>query len=303
MRFEPHRRLQSSATAILAFALMAFAAVTFPQVIRAEDTPSLVEPHSEPHSVDAGAEPVKRIERDRPREKAQRVYMDRIVAQPMSHLAASWLVRPEREQEENASKSFEKLGIKQGMAVCDLGCGNGFWTFPMAKAVGPKGRVIAVDIQREMLQKLKARGNRLKLENIEPILGKVNDPRLPANQVDLLLMVDVYHEFSHPESMLWSIRRSLTDEGVVALLEYRAEDPTVPIKPLHKMTKDQIMKEYEKNGLKLVREYNRLPWQHLMFFARDDSPLKEISPVPTQQVLDDLKSSKTAPISPVVDQE
>ncbi len=97
----------------------------------------------------------------------------------------------------------------------------------------------------------------------------VDDPNLPAGQVDLLLMVDVYHEFSHPESMLWGIRRSLKPTGVVALLEYREEDPDVPIKPLHKMSKRQIMKEYEQNGFKLVREYNRLPWQHLMFFARD----------------------------------
>jgi hypothetical protein len=102
-------------------------------------------------------------------------------------------------------------------------------------------------------------------------------------------MVDVYHEFSHPESMLWGIRRSLTPTGVVALLEYREEDPDVPIKPLHKMSKTQIMKEYEQNGFKLVREYNKLPWQHLMFFARDDSPLEEIEPVPAQQVLEDLE--------------
>ena len=242
-----------------------------------------------PTSIEEAPERVTRTDGPRPREKAQRTYMGRIVAQPMSHLAAAWLIRPERDQEEKASASFALLKLEKGMTVCDLGCGNGYWTIPMAKAVGSEGRVYAVDIQREMLQKLKARGNKLKLENIKPVLGKVNDPRLPENEIDLLLMVDVYHEFSHPESMLWGIRRSLTERGVVALLEYRAEDPTVPIKPLHKMTKYQIMKEYKKNGFKLVREENSLPWQHVMFLARDDSPLEEIPPLPTQQVLDDLK--------------
>lgn len=228
-------------------------------------------------------------ERPRPVEKARRTYLGRIVAQPMSHLGAPWLIRPERDDEERASESFKKLELKPGMVVCDLGCGNGYWTLPMARDVGPEGRVLAVDIQREMLQKLRVRAARVKIENIEPVLGAIDDPRLPAGEIDLLLMVDVYHEFSHPESMLWSIRRSLKPEGVIALLEYREEDPTVPIKPRHKMSKKQIIKEYEANGLKLVREYNKLPWQHLMFFARDDSPLPKIEPVPAQQVLEDLK--------------
>jgi ubiquinone/menaquinone biosynthesis C-methylase UbiE len=198
----------------------------------------------------------------------------------MSHQGAPWLIRPQREQEENVSESFEQLGQRPGMTVVDLGCGNGFWTLPMAREVGQAGRVLAVDIQREMLQKLKLRGEQQKRTNIELILGKVNDPRLPVAEVDMVLMVDVYHEFSHPESMLWSIRRALKPEGVVALLEYREEDPEVPIKPRHKMSKHQISKEYRANGFKLVREYNGLPWQHLMFFARDDSPLKQIAAEP-----------------------
>ena len=207
----------------------------------------------------------------------------------MSHLGASWLVRPERDDEENASESFKQLTMDEGMTVCDLGCGNGYWTLPMARKVGKSGKVYAVDIQPEMLRKLSVRAEQEKIDNIKLVRGDVDDPQLPVNEVDLLLMVDVYHEFSHPESMLWGIRRSLTDTGVVALLEYREEDPEVPIKPLHKMSKHQIMKEYEKNGFKLVREYNELPWQHLMFFARDDSSLESIEPVPTQQVLEDLE--------------
>lgn len=207
----------------------------------------------------------------------------------MSHLGASWLIRPDRDDEENVTDSYKQLKLAPGMTVCDMGCGNGFWTLPMAKDVGPDGKVLGVDIQPEMLDKLRSRAGKEKIQNIEPVLGKVDDPNLPAGKVDLLLMVDVYHEFSHPESMLWGIRRSLSPTGVVALLEYREEDPKVPIKPLHKMSKAQIMKEYQANGFKLVREYNKLPWQHLMFFARDDSPLEEITPLPAKDVLDQLQ--------------
>ncbi len=238
---------------------------------------------------DAGADHAKRVDKPRPNEDARRTYLGRVLAQPMSHLGASWLTRPERDQEENASLSFQKLDLKEGMTVCDFGCGNGYWTLPMARKVGETGRVLAVDIQAEMLQKLRERSAKFNYTHIEPIRSTVSDPKLPENEVDLLLMVDVYHEFSHPESMLWGIRRSLKPNGVVALLEYREEDPRVPIKPLHKMSKNQILKEYQQNGFKLVREFNELPWQHLMFFARDDSPLPEIEAVPAQQVLKDLE--------------
>lgn len=224
----------------------------------------------------------------KPQERPRREYLGRRLAKPMSHLGAPWLIREDRDEEENASVSFRQMKLEKGMTICDLGCGNGYWTLPMARAVGPTGTVYAVDIQREMLQLLRARADQKEIKNIKPVLGTVDDPKLPASSVDLLLMVDVYHEFSHPESMLWEIRRSLTPKGVVALLEYREEDPTVPIKPLHKMSKEQIMKEYEKNGFKLVREFNELPWQHLMFFARDDSPLEKIEPVPAAEVLKNL---------------
>ena len=225
----------------------------------------------------------------RPSEQARRTYLGRIVAQPMSHLGAPWLIRAERDDEENVTESYRQLLLSPGMVVCDMGCGNGYWSLPMAQDVGPDGKVLAVDIQPEMLDKLRARAAKKNIDNVEPILGDVDDPNLPKGKVDLLLMVDVYHEFSHPESMLWGIRRSLKPKGVVALLEYREEDPEVPIKPLHKMSKIQIMKEYKANGFKLVREFNELPWQHLMFFARDDSPLEEIVPLPAKDVLDQLK--------------
>ncbi|GAA4465696.1 class I SAM-dependent methyltransferase [Novipirellula rosea] len=245
----------------------------------AQDT-ATAEPSTPAESAEQASSP--------PDEKPRRTYLGRIVAQPMGHQGAPWLIRDNRDDEENASESFVQLQLTEGMVVCDLGCGNGYWTLPMAKKVGESGRVLAVDIQREMLQKLRVRGAKAKLRNIEPILGKVDDPNLPLGEVDLILMVDVYHEFSHPESMLWHMHRALKPNGVIALLEYREEDPSVPIKPLHKMSKNQIMKEYEKNHFKLVKEYNMLPWQHLMFFARDDSPLESVDPIPTAQVLEAL---------------
>ncbi|MEL6898061.1 MAG: class I SAM-dependent methyltransferase [Planctomycetota bacterium] len=219
-----------------------------------------------------------RVTRPRPVEEAQRVFMGRRVAMPMSHFGAGWLIRNNRNEQENVVLAEKNLGLKPGDVACDIGCGNGFWTLKMAKTVGKEGAVFAVDIQPEMLEKLKRRSASAGIGNVRPILGSIHDPKLPENSVDLVMMVDVYHEFSHPQSMLWAIRRSLKPTGVVALLEYRLEDPEVPIKLLHKMDKPQIMKEYRANGLKLVREFNGLPWQHMMFFARDDSPLPEIQP-------------------------
>ncbi len=197
-------------------------------------------------------------------------YMGRQIAQTMHYRGAPWLTRDNREQEERCSLMLTNLGIKPGMTVCDMGCGNGFYSLQLAKMIGPEGRVLAVDIQPQMLEMLKDRAAEAGLANIEPVLGQLHDPKLPEGEVDLILMVDVYHEFSHPEHMLNAMRRSLAPGGVVVLLEYREEDPNVPIKPLHKMSKKQIMKEFTPNGFKLVKEFDRLPWQHMMFFGRDE---------------------------------
>jgi len=198
-------------------------------------------------------------------------YKGRKIAQTMHYLGAEWLVRDNREQEERCSLMLTNLGVKRGMSICDMGCGNGFYTLQLAKMVGDKGHLYAVDIQPEMLKFLNERADKQGVKNVSPILGTLTNPRLPAGKIDLILCVDVYHEFSHPEQMLAAMRESLSPEGVVALVEYRAEDPNVPIKPEHKMTKEQILKEYPANGFKLVKEFDGLPWQHLMFFARDDN--------------------------------
>jgi ubiquinone/menaquinone biosynthesis C-methylase UbiE len=197
------------------------------------------------------------------------VYMGRRIAQTMHFEGAPWLIRNTREREERCSLMLANLGIKPGMTVCDMGCGNGFHTLKMAKMTGPTGSVLAVDVQPEMLKLLRDRSEKEGIENITPILGSFHHPRLPPNSVDMILLVDVYHEFSHPATMLKGMRDSLRPEGVIVLVEFRSEDPKVPIKPLHKMSKAQILKEIPANGFKLVKDYDKLPWQHMMFFGRD----------------------------------
>lgn len=197
-------------------------------------------------------------------------YMGRTIAPTMTFHGAPWLTREERNREENTELLLENLGIEAGMTVCDLGCGNGYYTLELARRVGPTGKVLAVDIQPEMLHLLSERAKAEGISNIELIENTPIDPRLPEGSVDLLLLVDVYHEFAYPVHMLRQMRRALKPEGRIALVEFRAEDPLVPIKPLHKMTKRQILKEFPANGYKLVEEFDKLPWQHLMFFARDD---------------------------------
>lgn len=198
-------------------------------------------------------------------------YLGRRISFTMGVAGAPWLIRKNRQQEEDCATLLEQLKLKPGMTVCDMGCGNGFYALKMAQQVGPQGGVLAVDIQPEMLRLLQARAEEQEITNVKPVLGTVVDPKLPENQVDLILCVDVYHEFSHPEHMLQAMRSALSKDGVVALAEYREEDPEVPIKPLHKMSKKQILKEYSANGLKLVREFDELPWQHLMFFGKDET--------------------------------
>lgn len=203
-------------------------------------------------------------------------YMGRQIARTMHYLGAPWLVRESREREDESKKLLAALDVQPGQTVCDLGCGNGFYTLPLAKLVGPKGVVWAVDIQPEMLELLENRAQTRGVPNLQPTLGTAISPNLPEAAMDLILMVDVYHEFSHPEQMLEHIRRSLKPTGRLAVVEYRAEDPEVPIKRLHKMSQKQVMKELTANGFKLIDQYDELPRQHMFFFARDDAPLKEV---------------------------
>ncbi|HMO12602.1 MAG TPA: class I SAM-dependent methyltransferase [Pirellulaceae bacterium] len=204
-------------------------------------------------------------------------YMGREIAQTMHFSGSSWLIRESREQEERCSMLLANMGLRTEMTVCDMGCGNGYYALPIAEIIGHRGQVIAVDVQIEMLERLQQRMAEKNITNITPILGAYHDPFLEPETIDLLLMVDVYHEFSHPEPMLSAIRRALKPNGIICLVEYRAEDPKVPIKELHKMSKDQINKEYLANGFRLVREFDRLSWQHVMFFEKDGRSEEEIS--------------------------
>lgn len=197
-------------------------------------------------------------------------YMGREIAQTMHYLGAPWLMRETRQREEDCEKLLAALKVQPGQVVCDMGSGNGFYTLQLAQLVGPEGKVLAVDIQPEMLHMLSERAREAELHNIEPIVGTQVDPRLAPESVDLILMVDVYHEFSHPEQMLAAMRQALKPGGRIALAEFRLEDRSVPIKRLHKMSKKQILREYTANGFKLVEQYDQLPWQHLMFFERDE---------------------------------
>jgi len=193
-------------------------------------------------------------------------YMGREIAMTMHYAGAEWLIRNEREREERCSLLLDNLGLKTGMTVCDMGCGNGFYALPIAKLLGPKGRVLAIDIQPEMLFLLRERMELEGVDNITPILGSVDDPYLPEGTVDLAILVDVYHEFGFPEEMLAALRKSLKPDGRIVLVEFRAEDDDVPIKPEHKMTKKQVNRELVANGFKLDSEFEELPWQHVMFF-------------------------------------
>jgi ubiquinone/menaquinone biosynthesis C-methylase UbiE len=197
----------------------------------------------------------------------QTEYLGRKIAQTMHWEGAGWLIRHKRDQEEAAVRMREELKLKPGMAVCDMGSGNGYHTLPMAEAVGEKGKVYAVDIQPEMLEMLQKRAETKGFKNIVSIVNTTTDAKLPANSCDLILLVDVYHEFSNPVEMLTGMRKALKPGGVVVLVEFRSEDDSVPIKVEHKMSKPQIIKELAANGFKVVREFDGLPWQHMMFFG------------------------------------
>jgi ubiquinone/menaquinone biosynthesis C-methylase UbiE len=192
----------------------------------------------------------------------------RVYAQPMGVQGAPWLDRREREIEEDPDLAMRLIRVPRGASVADLGAGSGYFTVRLAKAVGPTGTVYGVDIQPGMLELLQRAVAKEKLTNVVPVLGALTDPRLPANALDVVLMVDVYHEFSEPQIMLQHIRTALKPGGRLVLLEYRAEDPDVPIQPAHKMTKAQVKLEVEHEGFTQQRVYDDLPRQHLIIFTR-----------------------------------
>jgi ubiquinone/menaquinone biosynthesis C-methylase UbiE len=186
----------------------------------------------------------------------------------MGHEGADWLERDDRNQDEGTELLLKELALKPTDRVADLGAGTGYFSFRMARLV-PQGEVLAVDIQPEMITELKQRQLKNGLSNVRPTLGTTTNPHLPANSLDLVLIVDAYHEFDHPREMGRAIAHALRPgTGRLALVEYRAEDPNVPIKAIHKMTVAQAKKEMQAVGLRLVAVDEKLPQQHLMFFQR-----------------------------------
>lgn len=196
-------------------------------------------------------------------------YLGREIAAVMGHLAASWLERPGREREERTDLVFQAMELRPTDVVADIGAGTGYFSFPIGRIV-TQGKVFAVDIQPEMLEIVRDLAKAKNVTNVEPFLGAIDDVKLPANSVDVVLFVDAYHEFSHPKEMLDSIVRALRPGGRVVQIEYRAEDPDVPIKPLHKMSEAQATLEMAAAGLTWVETKSFLPQQHFMVFRKTE---------------------------------
>jgi len=194
-------------------------------------------------------------------------YMGREIAYVMGYQGIGWLERSEREKEENVSKLIKNMRIKSNDVIADIGAGSGYHTFRMA-SLAPNGLVYAVDIQTEMLMAIENKKTFSEISNVETILGTEKSVQLPKNSVDKILMVDVYHEFSFPLEMIFSMKNALKSNGELFLIEYRAEDPLVPIKRIHKMSQKQAVKEMEAAGFKLRKNIENLPWQHCMVFVK-----------------------------------
>lgn len=201
-------------------------------------------------------------------------YQGREIAQVMGHEGADWLERPERMAEERPDLLLAALNLHPGDVVADIGAGTGYLSWRMAKTVGNRGRVYANDIQPEMLELLARNMTEHHTTNFQTVLGTLTDARLPANTLDLAIMVDVYHEFDHPYEMMQSIIRALKPGGRIVWVEYRAEDPNVPIKPLHKMAVAQVRKEAALLPLQWIQTIETLPRQHIIIFKKAAEPAK-----------------------------
>ena len=192
----------------------------------------------------------------------------RRIANVMGFSGADWLERPERETEENVEGALNAIGLKLGMTVAEVGAGTGYVSLRMAKRVGPTGKVYANDLQPQMLELLRSNAAKAGIANVETVLGGASDPKLPAGQLDLVILVDVYHEFSQPQKMLQGIRSALKPDGRLVQLEYRKEDTAIPINPDHKMSVGEAKTEVEAEGFKLGPVIETLPRQHILIYTK-----------------------------------
>lgn len=236
-------------------------------------------PEAEVESPRAQTQTPKR-QRDRPG-----YYMGRRIADVMSWQGAEWLYRQTRIEEEQPEAMLDALKIAPGSTVADVGAGVGYHSLRLAKRVGPEGRVLATDVQPQMIRMLKANAKAAKARNIEALLSTQRDAKLPAEEVDLILMVDVYHECSDPETLLDNLFRALKPGGRLVLVEFRGEDPEVPIRPEHKMTIDQARREVEPRGFAFQQSLEFLPWQHIIIFEKPkpDAAKPKVEPVSESQ--------------------
>lgn len=196
----------------------------------------------------------------------------RVIAPVMGVGGAEWLERPERESEEAPTKAIQALQIQPGQVVADIGAGSGYYTVRLAREVGPTGKVYGTDIQPGMLDLLLRNVAKAKLDNVVPVLGTPDDPKLPPGSIDLALMVDVYHELAAPQAFIRKLRLSLKPGGRLVLLEFRKEDPRVPIRPEHKMSVAEVRQELEPEGFTLSAVLDVLPWQHILVLTRTNTP-------------------------------
>src|SRR5438270_5242003 len=233
--------------------LLAIAAVLVPPTVRADEPPRY-ERRAEHDPNGTGA-----------------FYMGREIALVMGHEAAGWLDRPEREKEEQPSRLLAVLKLKPGEVVADIGAGSGYYSFRMAEKVGAAGKILAVDVQPEMLAIIRTKMKEKGVTNVEPVLGTETDPKLPAGAVDTIILVDVYHEFSRPYEMTAAMVKALKPGGRLVFVEFRLEDETVPIKLVHKMTQKQVIREMGPHSLRHVKTVGTLPWQHVIIFEKTAS--------------------------------
>lgn len=202
-------------------------------------------------------------------------YMGREIAQVMGPGGIPWLDRPEREDEERPADVIDALRLRGGEVVADLGAGSGYFTFRIAPKVGKTGKVLAVEIQDEMIATLQRRMTKQKITNVEVVKGTESDPHLPVNGVDVVLMVDVYHELAYPFEVMTQVCKSLKRDGRLVFVEYRKEDPKVPIKEVHKMSVEQLEKEMKAVGLGRVATVETLPFQHIVIFEKLKKPARQ----------------------------
>ena len=200
--------------------------------------------------------------------QAEHPVTGRRIAPVMGVSGADWLNRPEREKEENTERALDELHLRPGMAVGDVGAGTGYYSLRIAKRVAPGGKVYANDIQPQMLEKLRANATAAGINNVETVLGTESTPNLPFGQLDLIILVDVYHELSRPQRMLQQLHAALKPNGQLVLLEYRKEDLSVPIRPEHKMSLEEVRAEVEPEGYRFEKSVETLPWQHMVFFRK-----------------------------------